>query len=87
MFSHRGDDDYAVQLWKDVWRVHKFDGYHGSHLGYYVVKLVGDEWACNCPAGLDGKVCKHFLMVENKMKEMIENKTTSAEHDDGCSNE
>ena len=74
MLSHRNNDDYAVQLWKDVWRVHKFDGHHGSYLGYYVVKLVGDNWKCDCKAGLDGKVCKHFPMVEEKMKELIEAK-------------
>jgi len=76
MFSHRDNDDYAVQVWGDVYRVHKFDGHHGSYLGYYVVKLIGDDWACDCKAGLDGKCCKHFGMVVEKMQELLKEKTT-----------
>jgi len=64
----RAENEYGVQLWGDVWRVHKFDGHHGSHRGWYEVRLVGDDWLCNCPR-VHG--CKHARMVDERMAEML----------------
>jgi hypothetical protein len=58
--------EYAVQkIWDNHYRIHKFDGHHGSYLGSYnVKKLKTGTWDCDCVA--QGS-CKHILMV---MKEI-----------------